>query len=408
MKVTLLTILLLTLVTLGFAFESTLMLKGGISQAETDIYQDKQINGMIGISYEIWLAKWISLGLHPYITKVGAGKEDEIINFEANVVGADMLFRLRPNWKHVAPYITAGGGVSNFYPKSQSGVYYPGTDHTVGVLPTVGAGLTFFTKYGIDFDLGFQKNFLMSDELEGWEKGEFDDSYWMAFLGISHTFGKKKPAPVVVPPPVVIPEAPKPVLTITPNTHEVGYRAGEAEFAITANNPWTVSENETWFSVRPTSGTGNGIIEVTYDENTRPQPRTGNIYVSGGGLNLTLKVVQEGMPIPPLSLRNVYFEFDKHELTDAAITILNAIIANLAYYPEVQMEIQGHADEMGTLQYNQRLSERRANAVMEYLVNGGIAASRLTARGYGETRPATSNETDEGRALNRRVEFMQK
>jgi OOP family OmpA-OmpF porin len=68
--------------------------------------------------------------------------------------------------------------------------------------------------------------------------------------------------------------------------------------------------------------------------------------------------------------------------------------------------IEGHTDWIGTDAYNQGLSERRANAVMNYLVDHGVAASRLSTTGYGESRPIASNQTREGRALNRRVELL--
>ncbi len=75
-------------------------------------------------------------------------------------------------------------------------------------------------------------------------------------------------------------------------------------------------------------------------------------------------------------------------------------------YPNMKVQVDGHTDNTGTEAYNQKLSERRAEAVMKYLVDSvGIAANRLTAVGYGESRPAYSNDTSENRAKNRRVEF---
>ena len=67
--------------------------------------------------------------------------------------------------------------------------------------------------------------------------------------------------------------------------------------------------------------------------------------------------------------------------------------------------IEGHTDWIGTDAYNQGLSERRANSVMDYLVDHGVAASRLSTTGFGESRPIASNQNREGRALNRRVEL---
>jgi len=69
------------------------------------------------------------------------------------------------------------------------------------------------------------------------------------------------------------------------------------------------------------------------------------------------------------------------------------------------MEIDGHTDSVGTEEYNQRLGQRRADAVKNYFISKGIRASRLTARSFGETRPVASNDTEEGRQTNRRVEL---
>jgi OOP family OmpA-OmpF porin len=73
--------------------------------------------------------------------------------------------------------------------------------------------------------------------------------------------------------------------------------------------------------------------------------------------------------------------------------------------PDVKVEIQGHTDSRGSLALNERLSQQRAEAVRDYLIGQGIAAERLTARGYGPHNPIASNETADGRAQNRRVEL---
>ncbi len=107
-----------------------------------------------------------------------------------------------------------------------------------------------------------------------------------------------------------------------------------------------------------------------------------------------------------ISLENVHFDFDKATLRPEAIAILNDAAALLKTHERVVVEVAGHTDSRGTDQYNQGLSERRANAVRDYLVGQGVTASRLTARGYGEAQPVATNDTDAGRQLNRRVELI--
>ena len=75
---------------------------------------------------------------------------------------------------------------------------------------------------------------------------------------------------------------------------------------------------------------------------------------------------------------------------------------------DLKVEIQGHTDNVGKPDANMRLSEERARAVMKALVDRGVAADRMTAKGYGDTQPVADNSTDEGRAKNRRVELVKK
>jgi len=107
-----------------------------------------------------------------------------------------------------------------------------------------------------------------------------------------------------------------------------------------------------------------------------------------------------------ISLEGVHFDFDKSTLRPEAIVILNNAAALLDTHERVVVEVAGHTDSTGTEEYNQGLSERRANAVRDYLVSKGIKATRLTARGYGELQPVESNSTSEGRQANRRVELI--
>lgn len=102
----------------------------------------------------------------------------------------------------------------------------------------------------------------------------------------------------------------------------------------------------------------------------------------------------------------ILFDFNKSSLTTDARNNLDKIITVLDKYPDTNIEIQGHTDSIGTHKYNQGLSVKRAKSVNKYLKSKDIASSRLTIRGFGEEAPKYSNETDEGRAQNRRVEFL--
>lgn len=106
-----------------------------------------------------------------------------------------------------------------------------------------------------------------------------------------------------------------------------------------------------------------------------------------------------------VALLGVLFEFNKSTLQPASDPVLQKVADLLTKDPTLKVEVQGHTDNVGSDVYNQTLSEARARAVMDWLVKHGIPAARLTAKGYGKTKPVGDNASDEGRAKNRRVEI---
>lgn len=103
-----------------------------------------------------------------------------------------------------------------------------------------------------------------------------------------------------------------------------------------------------------------------------------------------------------IKLEGVVFETNKATLLADSIPTLESAVATLKRYPDLRIEVAGHTDSRGAEAYNQDLSERRANAVATYLRDAGVT-NTITARGYGESQPVASNDTDEGRQQNRRV-----
>jgi|SRR5581483_11854968 len=126
-------------------------------------------------------------------------------------------------------------------------------------------------------------------------------------------------------------------------------------------------------------------------------------------------VAQAAPPPPPpppakgtkiATVGAAYFDFDKADIKPAGREVLEGAVKTLRDNPTIHVMVEGHTDSVGSDAYNQKLSERRAKAVRDYLVRQGIEASRLTTRGYGESRPIADNTTAEGRAKNRRVEVV--
>jgi outer membrane protein OmpA-like peptidoglycan-associated protein len=103
---------------------------------------------------------------------------------------------------------------------------------------------------------------------------------------------------------------------------------------------------------------------------------------------------------------NVLFGFDQSNLSSDAKVSLDKLVTVLNYYPDTDIEVQGHTDSKGSKAYNLSLSERRAGAVTSYLASKGISNNRTVIKGYGEAVPKYSNDTESGRAENRRVEFL--
>lgn len=107
-----------------------------------------------------------------------------------------------------------------------------------------------------------------------------------------------------------------------------------------------------------------------------------------------------------MTLKNVFFDFDKSDLKTESTAELNRLIKLLALYPDIRIQLEGHTDSMGSDEYNQALSERRVTAVKDFLIANGVPATKIAGViGFGEIKPIETNETDEGRAINRRVEL---
>ncbi len=121
--------------------------------------------------------------------------------------------------------------------------------------------------------------------------------------------------------------------------------------------------------------------------------------------------VEEGINVtfdennPDGSKAGVYFATNKFDINANSKLALDKMVTIFSKYPETNILIEGHTDDVGTDAYNLGLSQKRAQAVADYLKNAGVSASRITTKWYGESQPKAENNSDANRALNRRVEF---
>jgi outer membrane protein OmpA-like peptidoglycan-associated protein len=149
---------------------------------------------------------------------------------------------------------------------------------------------------------------------------------------------------------------------------------------------------------------GDGIVDTADDCDNQPENFNGFVDKDGCPDDPSQKVVVTKDKI--IIVDKVHFETGKATIRQESYAILDAVTEVLNENPQIELlRVEGHTDDRGSASFNQKLSQKRADSVRQYLVEHGIDASRLTAVGYGEVKPIADNATAEGRGKNRRVEF---
>lgn len=146
--------------------------------------------------------------------------------------------------------------------------------------------------------------------------------------------------------------------------------------------------------------TANGFL--FHSQNVEKNNENGNEQWQPVTVDIALHPIESGERI---ALRNVFFETGRWEILPESEYELAKVVDLLTKNPTLKIELGGHTDNVGRPEANQRLSEQRAKAVYDYLINEGIPSNRLSYKGYGETQPVATNDTDEGRRENRRTEI---
>ena len=209
--------------------------------------------------------------------------------------------------------------------------------------------------------------------------------------------------PALAPPPAVVNRPPTVRITCDPSVIEPGQTS---RCAAQATDPeggpltyrWTaaaggVSPNDapnTTFTAPQNEGPVN--VSVTATDNAKNE----------ASASATLLVQRRTV----IEFEDVHFDFDRYNLRPDALKILDEAVAKLQANPNINVTIEGHADSVGTQQYNLALGDRRANSARDYLVMRGISAQRLRTVSFGEDRPIDTNETAAGRARNRRAHLV--
>ena len=173
--------------------------------------------------------------------------------------------------------------------------------------------------------------------------------------------------------------------------------------------------NKTIFSISSNSASGRYLVSLPAGKNYGIAVKKDGYLFHSENFNIPdsaafqeiikdvdLKKIQVGNTIV---LKNIFYDFDKATLRPESTNELERLLKLLNEMPTLKIEISSHTDSKGANDYNLKLSENRAKSVIEYLIKAGIKPERLVSKGYGEEKPVSTNDTDEGRQMNRRTEF---
>ncbi len=149
----------------------------------------------------------------------------------------------------------------------------------------------------------------------------------------------------------------------------------------------------TWVSLR--AATASYLIEIIDEKSLNP-------VLSFGAEELKKALDAKGR----IAVYGINFAVDSDRLEPGAEKIISEVVKLLTLYPDLKIEIQGHTDNTGSAAHNLDLSNRRANTVKDFILLFGVNALQMTSKGYGMTEPVESNDTEEGKAKNRRVELV--
>ncbi|MDN5285057.1 MAG: OmpA family protein [Mucilaginibacter sp.] len=301
-------------------------------------------------------------------------------------------------------FVTAGGGLALYAPKvtykngtvvdwkghAGGNASTPGTNKYVKelIIP-VGAGVKFRLSDAVAFNLGYTETFVDGDNFDGVNRGyPTKDKYGYGYAGLEFTLGSKsKPSLEWV----------NPVALMYDELYDAALRQ-EVE-ALKGR----VTNVETAVNDLKKDSDGDGVADQ-FDK--CPGTAAGSV-VDGSGCVIVFPKDTVAAAPSANAYSNIQFEFDSSVLRTSSYPVLDATSADLRSSGK-SVEVDGYASSEGTAAHNIALSKDRANSVKTYLVNSGVDAKKVKVKGFGETNPIADNSTEEGRVLNRRVQFKQK
>ncbi|WP_374948758.1 OmpA family protein [Mucilaginibacter sp.] len=331
--------------------------RGGVASFQTDFYQ-ATLSGIVNVATIDFL------------------RRENSVNFFVNA-GAGLAIY------NPGVTFTPGGALVKYAQPN-------GDKHYVKelVIP-VGAGIKFKLSDATALNLGYTMNFIDGDNLDG-SKFQFPtkDKYSYGYAGLEFTLGGSgKPNLDWV----------NPVAMMYDELYDAALRQ-EVE---ALKGRVTNVENAVTDLKKDSDGDG---VSDQFDK--CPNTPAGSV-VDGSGCVIVFPKADSTATASGAAYSNIQFEFDSSVLRTSSYPVLDATSADLRS-SGATVEIDGYASSEGTAAHNMSLSRDRANSVKTYLVNSGVAASKLKVKGYGETNPIADNSTEEGRVLNRRVSFKKR
>ncbi len=336
------------------------------------------------------------------------------LNWAASLSGNFTLANI--NWRHqqgfIQPYATLGGGFMGYTPV----VHRRGSGVTENVKPDnsghikefyipVGAGVKFNLSPGINLDLGYQINFVNSDNIDGYDHGLGNDKFSYTHIGLEFALGPRSKPQLATHNPVssmrteyLTEEA---MLKSSLQAQQAQIDAEKANNAKLRGDLDATNANLAKFTV---DSDGDGVPD--FFDKCPNTPSDTKVDGSGCPLPVAKNVIitEEDRRVVRDAIKNLEFDFGKATIREHSYASLDRV-AKLLVDKNFSLKLAGHTDNVGSNDANMRLSKDRAESIKSYLVSKGVNASRIEATGYGETQPIASNKTAKGRQANRRVEF---
>jgi OOP family OmpA-OmpF porin len=304
-------------------------------------------------------------------------------------------------------FVNAGAGMAWYSPKvysdnaqtnlildykGQSGTDHTGSNVKELVIP-VGVGVKFKLSDQLGLNLGYTENFVDGFNFTGVHAAyPAENKYSYGYAGLEYTFGPKSKPNLDWVNPVAMMYDELYDAALRQEVEALKGRVGNVENAV--NDLKKDSD-------------GDGVADQ-FDK--CPNTPAGTV-VDGSGCPIVFPKIDTSLfvrkPVAgaATAYSNIQFEFDSSVLRTSSYPVLDATSADLRANAGSKVELDGFASSEGTAAHNLRLSKDRANSVKTYLVNSGVDSKRVKVKGFGETHPVADNSTEEGRVLNRRVEF---